>query len=88
MQFRLPPWSNYQPTKNTTMGHLQTLETELRALRDSLRFEMSDEEDFGTLVNWVKDQVLTSYRNGLAARDAKKDVAPEHTARPPRSRKS
>jgi hypothetical protein len=47
------------------MGHLQTFEVELRS-----RLEKGDVE---TLVKWVKDQVLTSYRNGLAAPATSKD---------------
>ena len=52
------------------MGHLQKLDAELRALRESLRIEIAD-EDFETLVNCVKDTVLASYRNGKAAQDSK-----------------
>jgi hypothetical protein len=44
------------------MGHLQTFEAELRG-----RLEQGDLE---ALVKWVKDQVLASYRNGLAARES------------------
>jgi hypothetical protein len=61
------------------MGHLQNFETELRAFAKRLKF--GDEEAFETLVQWVKGQVLQSYRNGLKAkahpegvrRDAAKD---------------
>jgi hypothetical protein len=42
------------------MGHLQQLDSELR---DRLA-----EGDIEALVKWVKDQVLQSYRNGLATR--------------------
>jgi hypothetical protein len=42
------------------MGHLTQLEAELR--------ERIAEGDVEALVKWVKDQVLTSYRNGLATR--------------------
>jgi hypothetical protein len=48
------------------MGHLQTFEAELRG-----RLEEGDVE---ALVKWVKEQVLASYRNGLATREtASKD---------------
>ena len=42
------------------MGHLQQLEAELR--------ERIAEGDVESLVKWIKDQVLQSYRNGLGAR--------------------
>jgi len=42
------------------MGHLKQLDVELR--------ERIAEDDTETLVKWVKDQVLQSYKNGLAAR--------------------
>ena len=54
------------------MGHLQTLETELRRLLD----ECEDEEQ---LVRFVKEQVLASYRNGQAAGRPQRSDAPEET---------
>jgi hypothetical protein len=65
----------YKPKHLNTMGHLQNIDAEVRKLRASLRFEIAD-QDFDALVRWVKERVLESYRNGLAAR-AERDGAKE-----------
>jgi hypothetical protein len=51
------------------MGHLKQLDVELR--------ERIAEDDTETLVKWVKDQVLQSYKNGLAARKHSGDKSQE-----------
>ena len=42
------------------MGHLQTIESELRSV--------IAEGDTEALVSWVKERILDSYRNGQAVR--------------------
>lgn len=42
------------------MGHLQTIESELRRIMA--------EGDTEALVTWVKERILESYRNGQAVR--------------------
>jgi len=42
------------------MSHLQKIETEFR--------ERLAKDDVESLVSWVKDRILASYRNGQAAR--------------------
>jgi hypothetical protein len=61
--FHHPPEVEITSQHNTTMGHLQNFEAELR------NHIASDDTD--TLVSWVKEQVLQSYRNGLAAKGTK-----------------
>ena len=58
------------------MGHLQSVEQEFRKLLTSAEPE--------ALVRFVKEQVLASYRNGLAARKdagATEPAAPEASKR-------
>ena len=55
------------------MGHLQTLEAELRRL-------LAECEDEDQLVRFVKEQVLASYRNGQAAGRPQRDAAKEGNA--------
>lgn len=54
------------------MGHLQTVEAQFRSL-----IADGDEE---ALVRFVKEQVLASYRNGLAAKDAVPTAGKRRTA--------
>lgn len=61
------------------MGHLQTMEQELRKV-----LETGDAE---TVVRFVKEAVLASYRNGVAARsEAAGASAPAPDAAQPRPR--
>src|SRR5688500_1394166 len=44
-----------------TMGHIKTFESELRARLSQERAVLSEE-----CITWLKNQVLESYRNGVA----------------------
>ena len=46
------------------MGHIQQFETELRARIEAIQPGAEPED----LIHWLKEQVLQSYRNGLASR--------------------
>ena len=54
------------------MGHLRDFDVELR--------KHLAEGDTETLVRWIKDQVLKSYKNGLAARKDSGDASQESGA--------
>jgi hypothetical protein len=46
------------------MGHLKQFEEELRSRLEAIQPEAQAED----LIRWLKEEVLGSYRNGLAAR--------------------
>lgn len=58
------------------MGHLQTVEQDFRRL-----LAEGDEE---ALVQFVKEQVLASYRNGQAAQERAPAAGRDEPAAPPR----